>query len=332
MKGIKLTGILTLLASLTIFLVVMGACATAEEEKPTVIFSDLNWDSAQVQTAIAKKIVSDGYGYPTDAVFGGTVPLFEALVRGDTNVTMEIWLPNQLEAYNAAIAEGTITRIGKSLEDNWQSTFIIPNYVAEENPGLKTPEDLRDHMDLFVTPDSKGKARLLNCVPGWECEKVNLKKIPAYGLEDVVEAINPGSGEALAAGIRGAFEKEEPVLFYYWGPTTLSYDLQTKYGGYTKLEEPAYSDECWEGDGGCAYPLAEVLIVMRNDLIDQAPDLKAFFEKWDFNAGNQLAAEGYMAESGADFAEVATWFLANTDEWKSWVSADALEKLEAPAA
>jgi len=315
-----------MLIAIPVLVVALGACGS-EEEKPTIIFSDLNWDSAQVQTAIAKRIVSSGYGYETDTVFGGTIPLFEALTRGDTNVSMEIWLPNQKEAYDAAISQGTITSVGKSLEDNWQATFIIPNYVAEANPGLKTPADLKDHMDLFVTPDSKGKARLLNCVPGWACEGANLKKMSAYNLEDVVEPVNPGSGEALAAGIRGAFEKKEPVLFYYWGPTTLSYDLETKLGGFTKLEEPAYSVECWEGDGGCAYPLAEVLIAVRSELLESAPDIVEMLKKWDFNAGNQLAAEGYMAESGADFVDVADWFLKNTDEWKTWVTKDAQDKV-----
>ena len=48
----------------------------------------------------------------------------EALTRGDTNVTLEIWLPNQKEAYDQAIAEGTIEAIGNSLEDNWQSPSL----------------------------------------------------------------------------------------------------------------------------------------------------------------------------------------------------------------
>lgn len=326
MKARGLKGIIALLGAMTVLMIVVGAC-TSDEEKPTVIFSELNWDSAQVQTAIARKIVSDGYEYETDAVFGGTVPLMQALVSGDTNVTMEIWLPNQQEAYDTAIADNTITRIGNSLEDNWQSAFIIPQYVADANPGLQTPQDIRDHMDLFVTPDSKGKARLINCVPGWECEGINIEKVSAYGLDDVIEIINPGSGEALQAEVRSAIEKKEPVLFYYWGPTTLSYTIDTEMGGYKILEEPPYTAACWAADKGCSYPVAEVLIVLRNDLIAQAPDLVAMFEKWDFNAGNQLAAEGYMADSGDDFAEVADWFLANTEEWKSWVTDDAEEKI-----
>ncbi len=326
-KGIKVALILlTLVAAL---LIALPACGE-DEKDTTLIFSDLDWVSAQIQNSIARQILEDGYGYPTDAVFGGTVPLMEALTRGDTNITMEIWLPNQQEAYDAAIAEGTIEVIGNSLEDNWQSGFIIPNYVAEAYPGLKTPEDLKnpEYMELFVTPDSKGKARLLNCIPGWECEGINLKKVESYGLSDFVEPVNPGSDTALAAEIRSSFEKEEPILFYYWGPTVLSHELDTQFGGYSILEEVEYSDACWESGNECSYPIAEVLIVMRTDLIDAAPDVVEFFSKWNFNAGNQLAAEGYLNESGAEYPEVADWFLRNTDDWKSWVTADALEKIE----
>ncbi len=316
-------GLLTLMVA---FLFAAGACG--EDEKPTVIFSDLNWDSAQLQNAIAARIVEAGYGYPTDKVFGGTVPLMEALTRGDTNVTMEIWLPNQQEAYDTAIAEGTIKQVGTSLEDNWQSAFIIPQYVADANPGLQSVQDLRDHMDLFVTPDSNGKARLLNCPPGWECEITNTKQVTGYGLDDVVELINPGSGEALEAEIRGSFERQEPVLFYYWGPTTLSNALNTEYSGFKLLEEPPYSLECWEAERGCGYSIAQVLIVLRQDLIDEAPDLVAMFEKWDFSAANQLEAEGYLANLDGNYVAAADQFLRSNSSWQNWVTSDAAEKIE----
>ncbi|MDE2801931.1 MAG: trypsin-like peptidase domain-containing protein, partial [Chloroflexota bacterium] len=111
---------------------------TTVYEKPTLIFSDLDWVSAQIQNMIARTILEWGYGYETDAVFGGTVPLQQALNRGDTNITMEIWLPNQQEFFDAAVSSGTVTSLGKSLEDNWQSAFIIPQYVADAHPGLRT--------------------------------------------------------------------------------------------------------------------------------------------------------------------------------------------------
>ena len=77
-----------------------------EGPKETIIFGDLNWSSALLQNRIAQYIVEKGYGYPTDVKFGATLPLFQGLKNGDTDVTMEIWLPNQNEAWNEAREEG----------------------------------------------------------------------------------------------------------------------------------------------------------------------------------------------------------------------------------
>ncbi len=297
--------------------------------KPTLIFSDLDWVSAHIQNYIARAILELGYGYETDSVFGGTVPLAEALARGNTNITMEIWLPNQQEWFAAAAASGAVTSIGKSLEDNWQSAFIIPQYLADAHPGLRTPLDLKkpEYKRLFATPDSGGKARLLNCIPGWECEGINQRKIIAYGLQDHVQLFDPGSDTALTREIRSAFLREEPVLFYYWGPTVLSHALQTEFGGFKILEEAAYSDTCFATDYRCSYPTAEVHIVVRSELLQLAPDAIELLRKWDFHAGNQLAAENYLNVSGADYPEVAAWFLRNTTDWQSWVTTEVRDKV-----
>lgn len=305
------------------------AAQCPDESKPEIVFTDLDWTSGLIQAAIAEQIVQHGYCYPTDGILLPTIPGMQALVNGDTHISMEIWIPNQLEAWENATSSGVTEAVGKSLEDNWQATFIIPQYVKDANPGLVSVEDLKkeEYWSLFVTPDSEGKARLLNCVPGWECEKVNLEKIDSYGLADTVYSLNPGSGAALAAEIEAAFLREEPVLFYYWGPTTLSYNMENQWGGYYILEEADYSLECWEGGKMCGYPIAEVYIGINSGLRDTAPDLIPFLEKWDFNAGNQLAAEGYLEESGAEIDEVAVWFLQNTEEWKTWVDSGVAEKV-----
>ena len=314
-----------------------GEAAPAEEEaaepmeKPTIVFADLSWDSAQIQNAVARYILENGYGYETDAVFGDTVPMLVALRAGDVNVNMEIWLPNQEEPFLLALEEGTVEVVGKSLEDNWQSAFIIPQYVADANPDLKTVEDLKDHMELFVTPDSNGKARLLTCIPGWACEAVNAAQVEAYGLSDVVELVNPGSDSALQSEIRAAFLKEEPVLFYYWGPTTFSFELETQLGGFYFLEEPEYNEECWE-TRACAYPVAEVVIAVNTGIKDSAGDVVDMLSKWDWNFNNQRQAETYFSESGGEYADVAIWWLQNNDSWREWVTADAAEKVAAALA
>lgn len=330
MKVRKVTRYLWALALVALMSSVLSLAACgSEEEKPTIVFTDLDWNSGLLQAAIAEQIVHHGYGYPTDGVLYSTIPGMQALVNGDTHISMEIWIPNQLEAWEEATSSGVAEAVGKSLEDNWQATFIVPQYVKDANPGLVSVEDLKkeEHWSLFVTPDSEGKAKLLNCIPGWECEKVNLEKIESYGLSDYVIGVNPGSGAALAAEIEAAFLREEPILFYYWGPTTLSFNMETQWGGYYILEEASYTEECWTSGKMCGYPIAEVYIGINTELRDLAPDLIPFLEKWDFNAGNQLAAEGHLEETGKEIDEVATWFLQNTDEWKSWVDEGVADKV-----
>ena len=66
----------SVLAIALIAVVFGAACSETEvvEEKDPIVFSDLNWTSAQFQNRVAQYIVEKGYGYPTDVVFGATLP------------------------------------------------------------------------------------------------------------------------------------------------------------------------------------------------------------------------------------------------------------------
>ena len=318
-----------LIALATVTMLAIGACggsdSEADTEKETIMFSGLNWDSALVQNAVARYIIENGYGYPTDHIEGATIPLFQGLIKGDIDVTMEIWLPNQQEVWDEAIKAGQVISVGKSLEDNWQSTWIIPGYTAEANPGLKSVSDIPDYVELFAQADSGGKAVLIGCIAQWACRGVNEAQIVSYGLEDVIELRDPGDFGGLNAAIQGAYKKQQDILFYYWGPTTLSHELDM-----VLLEEPPASD-CADPGEGCAFPAAEVLIAVTPNMIAKAPEVIEFFRGWDWNAGNQLAAEGWMAENAADdsdkYDKTAVWYLSNNPVWKDWVPADVAEKV-----
>ena len=256
-----------------------------EGPKREIVFGGLNWDSALVQNGIARYIVEHGYGHETSQIEGATVPLFQGLRKGDIDITMEIWLPNQNVVWNEAVKAGEVIPVGKSLEDNWQSTFLIPAYVQEANPDLDSVEDLKEekYKALFAEPDSSGKAVLWGCIAGWACRGVQEGtdagpgQISAYGLTDHVELRDPGTSGALGAAIEGAFKKEEAILFYYWGPTKLMLDLEYPVK-VVDLEQPDPST-CAGNDPvhGCAFPPKEVMIAMKPDLILDAPYLFDFF-------------------------------------------------------
>ena len=302
------------------------------KKKDTIVFSDLNWTSAQVQNRIAQYIVEKGYGYPTDLdVFGGTLPLFQGLKAGDTHVTMEIWLPNQSIGWEEAIELGEVVSVGKSLVGDWQSTFVVPAYVTDANPDLKTPQDLMkpEYQELFSTADSRGKARLVACVPGWSCELVNDAQIESYGLSDSLHVIKPGSQDAMFSEIFGAYEKQEPWLGYMWGTgdPALKLDL-------VRLEEPAYTKECWDSDKACAFDNSLVLVAVHKDLLPRAPEVIGFLQDWEFTIDIYKGIFQWMdANPDSTPAEAATeWLKTQESIWTSWVTAEAAAKVKAALA
>ena len=298
-----------------------------EGPKETIVFSDLNWTSAQVQNRIAQYIVEHGYGYPTDLVFGGTLPLFQGLRGGDTHVTMEIWLPNQADAWAEALANGEVVSIGASLGKDWQSTFVIPAYLQEEYPDLDHVDDLKDpkYQELFSTDDSRGKARLVACVPGWSCELVNDAQIEGYELTDYLHVIKPGSQDAMFSEVYGAYERGEPWLGYMWGTAdpALLLDL-------VLLEETPYSDECWFTTQACAFEDASILIAVHPELPVRAPDVIEFLRNWDFNIEVYKAVAQWTDANDATVEEAAMAWLENEgDLWMSWVSDEAAAGVQA---
>ena len=302
-----------------------------EGPKETIIFGDLNWSSALLQNRIAQYIVEKGYGYPTDVKFGATLPLFQGLQNGDTHVTMEIWLPNQDAAWNKAREDGAVLSVGKSLGKDWQSAFVIPAYLQEQYPELDSVEDLTDpqYKELFATAETGDKARLVSCVIGWSCEDVNAKQIAGYGLSEHVEIINPGDGAALNADLYGAYEREEPWLGYQWGTNDAALKLDL-----VRLEEPAYSDQCWFTTKACAYEDATILIAVYPDLPGRAPDVLEMLRKWDFNIDIYKAVVQWQdSNPDADVKQTALWWLNNNDDiWTEWVTDDAATAIKAALA
>jgi glycine betaine/proline transport system substrate-binding protein len=317
--------LLSFLFVLTALPVLAAACGGGKAEP--IIFSDLNWNSAQVQNRIVMFIVENGYGYPVSTVAGDAVSLQAGLQNGDTHVTMEVWLPNQQAWWDEAIPNKQVVLAGKSLDDTWRSMFVVPTYVIEQNPGLRSVDDLAGYMGVFETPDSNGRARLITCLVEWQCQTVNAEKVAAYGLEDVVALTDLGSRAAYFTDLEDTYRKGEPWLGYLWGPFSPVAGLDM-----TVLEEPAYSSECWEMSKRCAYPTSETFIAVHPSLVERAPAVVEFLGNYQYMASVQLAVEQWVTDNDATVDEAAIWYLESRDEWKRFVPREIAEKVEAALA
>jgi glycine betaine/proline transport system substrate-binding protein len=313
------------------FLLPFSSYAPAASKK--LILADVGWDSVQVHNRIAGFILEHGYGYKVEYMPGETIPLFAGLARGDIDINMEVWIANQKEAYDKAIKAGQVVDLGSNFPDSWQG-WLVPTYMIKGDPkrgikpmapDLKSIEDLPKYWKLFKDPEDPSKGRFFNSVPGWECTKINTKKLKAYGLDKYYNDFITGSDAALNGSMAAAFKKGEPWLGYYWAPTWVLGILDM-----TPIEEPPYDKKLWDTNYACAYPAVRVNIVVNASLQKRAPEIVEFLKKYETTQAMANKFLAYMRDKKADTKAAGIWFLKNYEDlWTGWVPADVAKKVKA---
>ncbi|MBN2282741.1 MAG: ABC transporter substrate-binding protein [Deltaproteobacteria bacterium] len=330
MKDRKLHAFIAMMCMLliTVFLVPSASLAA----KGVLKIADLSWDSVQVHNRIAGFILENGYGYTVQYVPGNTIALFAGTTRGDIDINMEVWVENQQEAVDNALAAGTVIDLGPNFPDSWQG-WLVPTYVIKGDPArgikpmapdLKSVMDMPKYWKIFTDEEDPSKGRFYSCIPGWECEKINRMKFETYGLDKYYNIFLPGSDPALSGSIAAAHKKGKPWFGYYWAPTWVlgKYDM-------TPLEEPPYSDEVWNKNYACAYPSVRVNIFVNAGLKEKAPEVVAFLDNYETTQAIANKFLAYMQDNKADTGEAALWFLKNYEAlWTPWVPGDVASKVK----
>jgi glycine betaine/proline transport system substrate-binding protein len=329
-KNSKLTVIVMLILVATFILLPVSDSRAVGK---TLHIADASWDSIQVHNRIAGFILENGYGYAMEYIPGNTITLFAGTARGDIDINMEVWVANQREAIDKALAAGTVMDLGSNFPDSWQG-WLVPTYVIKGDakrgikpmaPDLKSIKDLPKYWKLFKDQEDPSKGRFYSCIPGWECEKINEKKFKAYGLDKYYNIFLPGSDAALNGSMAAAYKRGKPWFGYYWAPTWVLGKLDM-----TPIEEPPYSKEAWDKDHGCAYPSVKVNIFVNAGLAKKAPEVVAFLKKYETTQAMANKFLAYMQDKKASTSEAALWFLKNYEDlWTTWVPADVAKKVKA---
>jgi len=316
--------------SFVLSLSLVSAMAAAE----TLVFVDWSWDSARVHNRIAGFVIEHGFGYETGYVFADTVPGMQGLRRGDIDISMETWTGNFRELWEEAIASGDVVDLGPNFPNAPQGWYV-PTYLITGDPergieplapDLKSVEDLKKYWHLFRDPENPRKGRFYNGPTGWVVSGHNVTKLRSYGLDQYFDVFHPGSQAALDASILRAYERGEPWLGYYWEPTWIMGSLDM-----TMLEEPPYTDACWDeetGDLACAYPPVEVRVAVNKDLLTVAPEVVEFLRNYETELKHTNEALAFMQESGGSDWDAARWFLRECQElWTGWVEPDVAARV-----
>lgn len=303
-----------------------------------VTVAEMTWLSATVQAKLFKRILEDGYGCKVKLIQGSTVPtLTNLLQKGDPMIVPEMFYDSYPDIWEKLQKKNAVYRASNIYTEGAVEGWWIPDYVAEENPGLRTIEDVAEYSDLFVEQATNGKARFYNCPPGWTCEKTNKHLYEALDLANKgfeAEPFSPGSGANLKAAIARKVRRKEPVLAYYWGPTAV-----IKRYNLVRLDIPAPYDEekfkclvstdC-ENPQLTAWKPSTIAVGVVPRLKEKAPDVAAFCERVSM-PNDVISSVLSWVDRRSDSPEAgARYFLENYQEiWTEWVPADAAERIKA---
>lgn len=301
----------------------------------TIDIAEMTWPSAAALAHIHATILEAGFGCSVEIVTGDTVPTSSSmLMRGTPAVAPELWTSTIEEPWAEGIAAGDVVQLSDAITDGTVEGWFIPRYVQEANPELTTAEAVIARPDLFADPEEPGKGRLYSCPPGWACELSTTALFDAYDMAGAWNLFSPGSGGALDASIARAFTREEPILFYYWGPTAIlgKYDAVQLDLGETKPDVYACNTDpdCDEPAGVTAYPSSPAVVGAAAWLQEEAPAVAEYFTKVGLSNAEISELLVYGDENQADAAATAQNFLrTKQDLWSGWVSADVADKVKA---
>jgi glycine betaine/proline transport system substrate-binding protein len=114
-------------------------------------------------------------------IAGSNIPTPNGRIRGDSDVTMEIWTP--------AVEVAPVRNLRVTFPDATQAWFVPRSMVEGPNapaPSLRSIFDRPRHAHLFRDRGEPSKGRFCNCMECLGCETINTRKLHAHRLLDGV--------------------------------------------------------------------------------------------------------------------------------------------------
>jgi ABC-type proline/glycine betaine transport system substrate-binding protein len=311
---------------------IIGLSACETDDTNVLILGEGDWDSHAFHNQVAGYILKHGYDVSFETVLTDTAIMITSLKSNAIDISLELWSDN-IPTYQQDLLDGYYLELGTNYDDNTQGLYV-PYYLQDnyEDYDLIAPilavSDLNraDVISLFDDPNDPGTGVIYGGPEGWSATEFLSKKMDAQGymLSEAYNFRTIDSGATLAAQIKGAYDRKEPVVSYYWEPTWLMGLLDLRL-----LTDSAYSSESFEAGIG-SFPTVSVNVVVRAGFKEEYPDIAAFLEKYQTSSALTNLGLGYMQDNNASTLEAAIWFLNEQDTWlQSILPSDIYQKVKA---
>lgn len=293
------------------------SAAVPDAEKPTIKLIANTWPASELNVNVAANLLQNQLGYPTEIIALDEQAQWDALAAGDADASLEVWPSGHGERIAQYIDEQQVVENGGELGVVGQIAWYTPQYAVDANPALATYEGYADPAvaQQFATAETGDKGTFFAGPLGWT--QYDQQIMDALGLN--FQVINTASEEALLAQVSSKYEREEPVLFYFYKPHAIftRFNLaQVELPTCTKEEHVA---KAAEGTVDCAYPDDRLIKIFNPKLQESAPDAYALLKNFNYTTDDQIEMLG-MLDEGKTVEEAAqAWIDAHPDTWGAWL-------------
>ncbi len=271
------------------------------------------WTGAAVNAHVAKTVMEQEMGCTVELVDMDEFAQFPALAQGDVDATLEVWPSGHAKDYKQYIEGDAGVVDGGELGVVGNIGWWTPTYVVEQNPDVASWETLKGNESVFDN-------RFTGCDPTFSIFDEEIVE----NLELDLEVSYAGSEAACLAALEQVYEKEEPILMYFWSP----HWAQAKYE-LTEVELPPYDDACAEaatnedGDGyACDYAEDVLYKAFSDQLETKDPAAFEFLSNLSYTNEDQNGIALAVDDGGESLADAApAWADENEDVWSAWLPA-----------
>lgn len=320
-----------------ILFTLLAAIILPQRSHKVIRLHDDQIELQKLTNAITRFIIEEGYGYRVELVEATIKEARTLLIRGDIDITLELWVENNLIWHTQAIDRKLVTDLGEMYSGGKQY-WIVSKWYAEKH-NIQTVFDMKNHWQDFLDPDDPSKGLFFNCIYGWTCRDINRVKLQAYGLDKYYNMVSPVSPKSLKSIYENATTRQFPVFGYYWEPNS----IMSK-GSWRVLEEPPFSKEVWVKvikatstpngkrlEQACSFNDSGAHKVVNSNLAQKAPEVYKMLEK--MNIDIVFFNKTFLNNESLDQKEftphqIAVRFLKDyPDQWMDWVPPEVQENI-----
>ena len=303
--------------AIAVGMVVLGFNASAADSKKPIVIPTHNW-SSQVVMAYVIGGIFESMGNNVDYVPADTQAVYESIRNGDVTISHEVWQSTFGKSFYTAMAKGGIIDAGTHTALTLEEVGV-PQWVIEKNmcPGLPDYKALLKCADVFATPDSGGKGRILEGPQSWHGVEYPDRVEALLGGNWVVKFA--GGADALWAELASAKKEGRGTIIFNWTPNFTDAD------GFVFIEWPPYYPGCRKQDGGdskCGSPKGWLKKAANYKFPKTHPSAYMAFSQMSFNAGQIGSMAALVDIDGMTHKDAAKkWLADNEDVWKPFTKA-----------